>query len=623
MEENSESFGCSACVLNHISFRYTPLKETRAIRLLLLQPGQRDEDVYCTLENTSLDDERVIKWGYTALSYVWGNPSPASTIFCNEVHFHVTKNLEDALRTLRQPDEPRTLWIDQICINQGDNNERRAQVQIMRQIYEKANQVIAWLGAPTTDSKVALDFALELVEMMQETLDPDLRPFGLEDSEPSTSDLEVKAMEIVHILGYEDPGWLALRRLFERDWFSRVWVIQEAMVAKDLILYWGPETIRWEVIVELVLNLNRFHLLGTKIFQYRSTATGHLLIMRVQQCKERRAVSLHDLLLLSSGHCSTDPRDKIYALLGLIQNSRDYGIIPDYDIAVITLFQNITKGIFEHHSSLQLRTTAISTGPDQRLEGLPSWCPDWSSHDMSIKNRAHRGWENFEADGNRQATFTWHEDPSLLTLRGKIIDTVSDQSVLFAPPLFEPVDGEQLGSNLLAHYRQLAALLDSCKQLCLSSNCSGNEKYTYWRALIGGLDVDGYLAKDIYSQHFYYYERHVQHAASVTKYEDVNSIMLSWSLEQIVGRGDFARSVIQAGNERRFTLTENGRLGWLPVSAQSGDQIAILHGSKMPWVIRRQDDNKWILICCCYVDGVMVGEIVGDNEFPTEDVTFC
>ncbi len=109
-------------------------------------------------------------------------------------------------------------------------------------------------------------------------------------------------------------------------------------------------------------------------------------------------------------------------------------------------------------------------------------------------------WEEFQADDSIQAFFAWHEVPSLLTLRGKIIDTVSNYNVLF-DPLFDFVDEEQLERDTFIHYRRLAVLLDSCKQLFLSSASSNNDNVKaecYWRALIGGLDINSNLANGIY-----------------------------------------------------------------------------------------------------------------------------
>jgi hypothetical protein len=81
-------------------------------------------------------------WGdYVALSYSWGNPHETRSIFVNEHRVEVTKNLESALRILREKGPLRAgvkIWIDALCINQKDNDEKGVQVRRMRDIYNRA-----------------------------------------------------------------------------------------------------------------------------------------------------------------------------------------------------------------------------------------------------------------------------------------------------------------------------------------------------------------------------------------------------------------------------------------------------------------------------------------------------
>ncbi|KAH8725333.1 heterokaryon incompatibility protein-domain-containing protein, partial [Phaeosphaeriaceae sp. PMI808] len=112
------------------------------IRLLILRPGSFDDPIHCQLKQVSLSAEHA----YDALSYVWGNASDTSPISLNGTPHHITKNLEIALRYLRHRESPKVLWVDAICINQSDINERNHQVQQMADIYSQAQRVIGWLG---------------------------------------------------------------------------------------------------------------------------------------------------------------------------------------------------------------------------------------------------------------------------------------------------------------------------------------------------------------------------------------------------------------------------------------------------------------------------------------------
>lgn len=130
------------------SFAYTPLP-AKSIRLVELMPASRRQDpLKCITKSTSLDPAKVSS--YEALSYVWGEPTRKWRLICNEMDLPITKNCHEALVNLRRRFVPRVLWIDAICINQGDTDEaideRNSQVEIMGEIYYKAKQVLVWLG---------------------------------------------------------------------------------------------------------------------------------------------------------------------------------------------------------------------------------------------------------------------------------------------------------------------------------------------------------------------------------------------------------------------------------------------------------------------------------------------
>jgi len=104
--------------------------------------GGFNDEIRCSLHVTSLDEAIA----FTALSYVWGNPSVCKPIIVNGSVVSVTVNLEAAMRRLRQEDNPQVLWVDAICINQSDLDEKAAQIPFMSRIYSTAGRVVAWLG---------------------------------------------------------------------------------------------------------------------------------------------------------------------------------------------------------------------------------------------------------------------------------------------------------------------------------------------------------------------------------------------------------------------------------------------------------------------------------------------
>ncbi len=175
---------------------YEPLDMKRAqFRRLILLPaesGSLDDQLVGSLEKVWYDETPE----YEALSYVWGSPTPAKQMLLNGRNVEITPNLDCALRHLRQPDSQRLLWVDALCINQKDLDEKAHQIKLMRPIYALASGVVLWLG-PATDQT---DAAMRSIEK-------------LDKEYWSTYDFQVNFMELLY-----------------RPWFTRIWVVQEFVV---------------------------------------------------------------------------------------------------------------------------------------------------------------------------------------------------------------------------------------------------------------------------------------------------------------------------------------------------------------------------------------------------------
>jgi hypothetical protein len=115
---------------------YTTLQEDE-IRLVTLLPQSAGLPIFCNMSHVSLESEPI----YEALSYTWGAREALTTISFNDRTMVVRRNLWMALSHLRHLTEPRVLWIDAICIDQSNNDERRSQVSKMFKIYEQASMV--------------------------------------------------------------------------------------------------------------------------------------------------------------------------------------------------------------------------------------------------------------------------------------------------------------------------------------------------------------------------------------------------------------------------------------------------------------------------------------------------
>ena len=187
---------------------YSQLEDSDEIRLLSLQPRSSGATIRCTINHVKLSS----KPRYEALSYMWG-PKVRKPIEIDGRICNVRENLWSALSHLRFQDKRRTLWIDAICINQKDVGERNHQVTQMGLIYTKAERVIVWLGPSNPEASLAM-----------------------------------KWLGKVHGLGQEDidiEGLKAIKSLCFRDYWSRLWIIQEVILAPEIWIQCGFQASFW------------------------------------------------------------------------------------------------------------------------------------------------------------------------------------------------------------------------------------------------------------------------------------------------------------------------------------------------------------------------------------------
>ena len=173
---------------------YSPLLQTPdSIRLLRLMPNKNDTaNIRCELFEYALRESGEKTLPYDALSYVWGGSDKRQSIFIDNQYSAVTLNLHAALLRLRDHDIPRIIWVDAVCINQEDEQEKEHQIQFMAKIYGKASHVIVWLGERADESDVALEA---------------IRAAG---KPTNTSNKEITHQAILQLL--------------QRLWFRRIWV---------------------------------------------------------------------------------------------------------------------------------------------------------------------------------------------------------------------------------------------------------------------------------------------------------------------------------------------------------------------------------------------------------------
>ncbi|KAI0098083.1 heterokaryon incompatibility protein-domain-containing protein [Nemania sp. FL0031] len=337
------------------------------IRVLNLLPASDPcAPIECTLHTVSLQDDVR----FTALSYVWGDPSVTTTITLNGETFPVTINLGAALRRFRDPDNVVVIWADAICVDQSNLSERSEQVQLMERIYICADQVLAWLGEEADNSNVGMDaiekWAYWSTSMKGKTVE---NLSKIEDTIPDAFNKDtIKA--IWHIL--------------ERPFWSRVWIIQEAVLAKELNLICGTKKLSWELVGEAVHCWFRLsdtaylHNYSYGEWEAMNTiSSGRPRLMMYLRNSGPSGSKLRTLVEFCIDYQATDPRDKIYGLYGVASDSSVL-ITPDYTKTVGEVYRSFTSAVIQQEESLEVIRSAGWGLPriDTNFE-LPSWVPDW------------------------------------------------------------------------------------------------------------------------------------------------------------------------------------------------------------------------------------------------------
>lgn len=215
-------------------YEYAALREDQ-IRLVYLLPGSYHDDLVSVLEHISLKQ----KPKYEALSYTWGTSFKGCHMSIKTDtgygRLAITSNLKAALLRIRSIEHTKALWIDQVCINQDDISERSLQVPRMGAIYSSAFQVLIWIGEEDDDSRLGLRFLLTLLSF----LPPSKQTTYAENY--SEHVLPMIALPIAN-----SRGWEALKRIFDRPWFRRVWVVQETAMAARAHVICGNYTANWD-----------------------------------------------------------------------------------------------------------------------------------------------------------------------------------------------------------------------------------------------------------------------------------------------------------------------------------------------------------------------------------------
>ncbi|KAK7740500.1 hypothetical protein SLS53_005343 [Cytospora paraplurivora] len=493
-------------------------------------------------------------------------------------------------------------WIDSICINQDDIDERQSQVKLMGQIYRQAAKTLVWLAEATEDTDQAIEFLAELARRRPD-LRRDVKKYG--KSMP-------RALE-----GHN--GWKSLERLLSLPWWRRVWTLQEFVLARDLRFYCGTKSIcrrdfrRGTMAVELCSPLDKH--IESRVWH---TAWNRRRLMQWYEDDQRKEnMSLVSLMAFCGDYQATDPRDRIWALYGLLrEEDRQMMGYPTYGSDVKSLYTSLVKACVDTYGSLDIICYAQpfrSHDPD-----WPSWVPDWRVNVQPLRvslmasQSANETLANFRPSGGRnkskkhtvkpivEATSSINTMTASLQQIGELRDSLARTLVLNRRDQYldRPAPVRRYNSELL----QVAA---ACQNE--EGNGPAPAWILRWWQNNGDLRIRGSTIRDIcYS-------------------EGYDSSIFGTGRSIFENRKGFFPRMrgVTMGGMRRLMVTDEGHVGMAPVRAQKGDMVCVLFECSVPVALRERegcgaDGPVYELIGECYLDGFMEGEAL-DLDKQTRD----
>ena len=567
-----------------------------------------------------------------------------------------------------------SFWIDALCINQQDVSERNVQVRLMSRIYGEARYVLVWLGEADRHTELAIKTINRLHSggNSKEGLSRSLHRFR-EHREGRVLDQD----ETPEGIGYSIRELQAILEIFRRPYWQRVWVAQELALAPRFEVHCGPffmgdhefaVTASWATLMDAKFIDKRMPSLPTE--NKLSAAAALVMELRARinpdlhDIKGLRAMlhgasndgwkstlSLYDLLLHTWNFAATDPRDKIFALLSLVQRKTDQeSVFVDYNTPTASLYATVGRRLLEigggcgyfwadnkdlveplealtfvHFppkcQGIGCKTAHLvqSTKPSEHIHSLPSWVPNfhWPLH-------ATRLWDPRFAASTQQPLRFYSSRPEMFRLDGLLFDSIVE---------VDSYNKDGSPDRLLVDLHPIARLVS---HLAPNYPTGITRSEALWRTVTAdntinpttGEGVDHGVFKRFITQQLRNCYKGSK-GLDVTGLRKIHNILARSSPEDAFTIDDTgservcesSRDTItgwwaKLGYQRRLMRTSKEYLVLGSRCAKAGDEIWLLAGGRVPFILRpvNPSSQEFVLVGECYVHGIMYGEAVTDTD---------
>lgn len=666
---------------------------------------------------------------YRALSYTWGKPNVTTQIRLNGRDWSVTTNLDAALRAMRRRlrrrnDDPRrfSIWIDAICINQGDTKEKDYQVPMMGDIYASAQEVLIWTGEADEDSCAAVELVLrwasllgqldqtretqkvflgslsdakQAAELAHSDLSSELRTQDLINTENDrmglfTAQAIVQAVEKtgrrIEYVGYEATHHF--RKFLERPYWSRIWTLQEQVLGQQSIVLCGQGEMNL-----LALYLTYYSLqtvsrwCPTSLSPEEKGPINALLANSVQASIEIRAGqvrsqnpfdprvrllyssfgclflnvpssnrSVWDMVLMTMAYTCSNPKDKIYGMLGMLEGEAQKIVHVDYASSDCDVYRRFVVACMRRMRSLDFIIFGGIQPADNLDETtqpkpvLPSWVPNFASANTLGVDTA-----SFNASRDVPAHLADDLSDEITILRAQVI-WVGQVTSASGPPAMDADPGD-----IMLQWAQMAASLPRRPRHCRSQSSSLTSRMNLFLDSMKSSSsyIGSNLPRELKQRWLQQVWRSVLASAarmgnpemSTQLIKALNSPLeedpgasrsntLSHRVREIAALGEVAAMTwappdpqseytvngfvyFLRNNYRQLIALNTPFLGFGGPDVRTGDFVGVLLGCRLPMVLRRSGSvhkDAYQIVGYATMPGVDNGELLGNGVHGAVDI---
>ncbi|KAF5681214.1 heterokaryon incompatibility protein [Fusarium heterosporum] len=516
-------------------------------------------------EMSTSDEPEMSEPQYEALSYTWGSSdNPGSAIIQDrpdlpESTLSIQRNLAEALSALRYPDKIRTMWIDAVCINQGDMTERSQQVERMADIYRLASRVVVWLSPIDSSASIVLPILNHIGRQIEYSKSNHLLP-SPEATEPDWFRVECP-------LPYGDDIYAAVYELLGRPWFERVWIVQEIQLANiDSSLQCGAAVISWPIFRRAVLCLQSKIRMPLERLRPRLMEVRNLSDYALE-------LNLSRLVRRHRDRKCKDPRDKIYGLLSLLTPAFASQIHIDYKKMVSEVY----KDAFIAHCHITKRLELFNDCQFNASQlDWPSWLPDWySAIPTAVPTRL------MFASGVSPCEVAF-EANNVLRAEGVKCATVNKVGAVASTS--QDID------SLRTIREWAAAYVDS------SPYVTGQNKLEAFASVICGYRLRERYPKLITLPSIQQWAGTLRDEILDQQHDQTQVLELP-----------YVRDAIGFSKHKTFVSSDEGYFGLAPSETKEGDVICVLLGTNVPLLLRPVSADQFRLAGECCIHGLQDG----------------